>query len=384
MSQIKGSVAAAAATATIGCSLLFVQPSVGNHAQLRHASRATEQPQWSEQTEGHSVSSSILSLGVGGALVFAAHASRKHRGAQVSRGSTVVRRAESIAATAVANGNFKTLVAALTKADLVKTVEGGTFTVFAPTDAAFAILLKDLNVTADQLLANPDLKNILLYHVVSGTAMSSSLSDGQQVGTVQGGKVIVKIAGGKVTVGGATVTAADVACSNGVIHVIDKVLLPPGKFSPANQVGVTAPLGFFDPLGFSKEGDEAGFRNLRASEIKHGRVAMMAALGAVFQHFSVSATAPGMPAGLSAVTTAPAGYGFATLFLASGVLEFTLFKQQDNKEPGNFGDPVGLGDYSTDSRNRELNNGRFAMFAAIGIIAAELLTGKDAIQQFGL
>ena len=63
-----------------------------------------------------------------------------------------------------------------------------------------------------------------------------------------------------------------------------------------------------------------------------------------------------MPAGLSCVVTAPAGYGFATLFLASGVLEFTLFEQQGNKEPGNFGDPVGLGDYSTDSCSRELDN----------------------------
>jgi len=304
--------------------------------------------------------------------------------AKQSRAPTVACRAESIASTAVANGNFKTLVAALTKADLVKTVEGGTFTVFAPTDAAFAALLKDLGVTAEQLLANPDLKNILLYHVVAGTAMSSSLKDGQQVGTVQGGKLQVKIGGGKVTVGGATVTAADVACTNGVIHVIDKVLLPPGKFSPAKQVGVTAPLGYFDPAGFCKEGDEAGFRNLRAAEIKHGRVAMMAALGAVVQHFTASTTAPGLPAGLGAVTTGSGTTGFAALFLASGALEFTLFKQDDKKEPGNFGDPAGLGDYSTDSRNRELNNGRFAMFAAIGIIAAELLTGKDAVQQFGL
>jgi len=304
------------------------------------------------------------------------------RVAKEARSSVVARRAESIAATAVANGNFKTLVAALTKADLVKTVEGGTFTVFAPTDAAFAALLKELGVTADQLLANPDLKSILLYHVVAGTALSSSLKDGQQVGTAQGGKLAVKIGGGKVTVGGATVTAADIACTNGVIHVIDKVLLPPGKFSPSKQVGVTAPFGFFDPAGFSKEGDEAGFRNLRISEIKHGRVAMMAALGAVAQHFLAANTAPGVPAGLGAVTAAPAG--FAALFLASGALEFTLFKQEDNKEPGNFNDPAGLGDYSLDSRNRELNNGRFAMFAAIGIIAAELLTGKDAVQQFGL
>jgi len=157
---------------------------------------------------------------------------------------------------------------------------------------------------------------------------------------------------------------------------------PPPPFNPAEQVGVTAPLGFFDPAGFSKVGDKAGFRNLRIAEIKHARVAMMAALGAVAQHFLAGSTAPGIPAGLGAVTAAPAG--FAALFLASGALEFTLFKQEDNKEPGNFNDPAGLGDYSTDSRNRELNNGRFAMFAAIGIVAADLLTGKDAIQQFGL
>jgi len=157
---------------------------------------------------------------------------------------------------------------------------------------------------------------------------------------------------------------------------------PPPPFNPAEQVGVTAPFGFFDPAGFSKVGDEAGFRNLRIAEIKHARVAMMAALGAVAQHFSAGSTAPGVPAGLGAVTAAPAG--FAALFLASGALEFTLFKQEDNKEPGNFNDPAGLGDYTTDSRNRELNNGRFAMFAAIGIVAADLLTGKDAVQQFGL
>jgi len=240
-----------------------------------------------------------------------------------------------------------------------------------------------LNVTAEQLLANPDLKSILLYHVVAGTAMSSSLKDGQKVTTAQGSPVAVEIGGGKVRVGGASVTAADIICSNGVIHVIDKVLLPPAKFSPAAQVGVTDPFGFFDPLGFTKEGDEAGFRNLRISELKHGRVAMMAALGAVGQHFMVASTAPGVPAGLSAVTTPPGTYGFAALFVISGALEFTLFKQEDKKEPGNFGDPLNFGDYSVDSRNRELNNGRFAMFSAIGIIFAELLTGKDAIQQFG-
>lgn len=144
--------------------------------------------------------------------------------------SAVIRCAgpDTIAATAVANGNFKTLVAALDKAGLVDTLSGSSaFTVFAPSDEAFAALLKELGATAEELLARPDLKDILLYHVASGTALSSSLTDGQKIPTVQGKDVVVKIADGKVTVGDATVTAADVACSNGVIHVIDKVLLPP-------------------------------------------------------------------------------------------------------------------------------------------------------------
>ena len=208
----------------------------------------------------------------------AAAASTRRRGQKVAeksgRAAVVARRAESIAATAIANGNFTILVKALQKAGLVATVSGTSpYTVFAPTDAAFADLLKELGCTADQLLANPDLKSILLYHVVGGSTMSSSLKDNMKVTTAQGGQLAVQIGGGKVKVGRATVTAADVACSNGVIHIIDKVLLPPAApFDPAQQVGAMAPLGFFDPLGFSKKGDKAGFNNLQASEIKHGRV----------------------------------------------------------------------------------------------------------------
>ncbi|CAE8742911.1 unnamed protein product, partial [Polarella glacialis] len=96
------------------------------------------------------------------------------------------------------------------------------YTVFAPIDAAFADLLKELGCSAEQLLANPDLKSILLYHVVGGSTMSSSLKDGQKVTTAQSGQLAVQIAGGKVKVGRTTVTAADIECSNGVIHVIDK------------------------------------------------------------------------------------------------------------------------------------------------------------------
>merc|ERR1719434_507935 len=140
----------------------------------------------------------------------------------------------------------------------------------------------------------------------------------------------------------------------------------------------------FDPLGFSKVGDKEGFRNLRTAELKHGRVAMMAAVGAVAQHYIKFPGFEKVPAGLGAVTTAPGTYGFAALFLLSGVMELAVWTQDEKKEPGNFGDPVGLGMYTEDMRTKELNNGRMAMFAAVGIVAADLLTGKDGMQQLGL
>jgi len=154
-------------------------------------------------------------------------------------------------------------------------------------------------------------------------------------------------------------------------------------FDSSTKVGVTDPFGFFDPAGFSKKGDEPGFRNLRAAEIKHGRVAMMAALGAVVQHFVQFPGFTEVPKGLGAVVTTPGTYGFAALFVASGALELGVWTESPSKEPGNFGDPAGLGQYTTEMRNRELNNGRMAMFAALGIVSAELLTGKDGVQQFG-
>jgi uncharacterized surface protein with fasciclin (FAS1) repeats len=151
----------------------------------------------------------IASFAAVGSAIFATKGSRRRcsKVAQASRATVVARRAQSIAATAIENGNFGILVAALQKAGLVETVSGETpYTVFAPTDAAFGDLLKELGVTADELLTNPALKSILLHHVVGGTAMSSSLKDGQEVTTANGSKLEVKIEGGKVQVGRATVT----------------------------------------------------------------------------------------------------------------------------------------------------------------------------------
>jgi len=160
----------------------------------------------------------------------------------------------------------------------------------------------------------------------------------------------------------------------------------PPPFNPAKEVGITAPLGFFDPLNFAKEGDEDGFRKLRVAEIKHGRVAMMAAVGAVIQHFVQFPGFEKVPKGLGALTDMPGAAGFAFLVLLSGAFELKLWTDDDKtKEPGNYGNPFSFGlplGWSTDMRNFEINNGRMAMISAMGIIAAELATGKDAIEQF--
>ena len=127
--------------------------------------------------------------------------------------------------TAVEAGDFTTLATALEKADLVKTLKGeGPFTVFAPTDAAFEKLFKELGITAEELLARKDLADILLYHVVPGKVMSADLKDGMKVKTLAGKKA--KISLDPVQVNKANVVKADIEGSNGVIHVIDAVLLP--------------------------------------------------------------------------------------------------------------------------------------------------------------
>lgn len=132
---------------------------------------------------------------------------------------------------AVGAGTFTTLVAAVQAAGLVETLSGeGPFTVFAPTDEAFAAALEALDLTAEELLADTEtLTSILTYHVVEGEVPSSQVVtlDGQEVETVNGASVTISVDGDTVMVNDATVTAVDVDASNGVIHVIDSVLLPP-------------------------------------------------------------------------------------------------------------------------------------------------------------
>jgi len=157
---------------------------------------------------------------------------------------------------------------------------------------------------------------------------------------------------------------------------------PPPPFQPSEQIGAMAPLGYFDPLGFATVGDEKGFNKLRASELKHGRVAMMASIGLLGQHFIKFPGFEKTPAGLGAMAHGEAVLGFFGVFLVSGVMELA-WREREGANPGDFGDPLGVNMYNEEMRSKEINNGRFAMICVLGIFMAELASGKDAIQQFG-
>lgn len=140
--------------------------------------------------------------------------------------------AGDIVDTAVAAGDFPTLVTAVEAAGLVDTLKSeGPFTVFAPTEEAFAALPDG---TLEALLADPtgDLADILLFHVVPGKVMAADLSDGLQADTALGVPVTFKVSGSGAMVENANIVATDIETSNGVIHVIDSVILPPSPEAP--------------------------------------------------------------------------------------------------------------------------------------------------------
>jgi uncharacterized surface protein with fasciclin (FAS1) repeats len=131
----------------------------------------------------------------------------------------------NIVDTAIAAGNFNTLVKALQTAGLVDTLKGeGPFTVFAPTDEAFAEILPD---QLNALMANKaQLTPVLTYHIVPGKLMSTELMNGMMVKTILGENLVISLSNGGVMVNDAKVIQADIVCTNGVIHVIDTVLVP--------------------------------------------------------------------------------------------------------------------------------------------------------------
>lgn len=167
------------------------------------------------------------------------------------------------------------------------------------------------------------------------------------LGLVLGGVVGLAVAAGK---------AVESFLNKKVINV----------WHPSQEPGAAEPVGFFDPLKLATT--EEKFRQFRIAEIKHGRVAMMAAAGAVVQHYVKLPFLKDVPSGLAALQTTQGQIGAAALFLACGYVETKLWTQAEDKEPGNFGDPanwaqtgLGGGTYSVENRERELFNGRFAM-----------------------
>jgi len=160
-------------------------------------------------------------------LVIAACGSTSEEEASPTPSPSATMAQNDIVDTAVEAGSFATLVSAVQAAGLEETLRGeGPYTVFAPTDEAFAAVPKE---TLDALLADPKgaLTDVLTYHVVPGKVMSTDLSDGMQAETVNGQPLDITIEDdGTVKVNGATVVTADIETANGVIHVIDTVLVP--------------------------------------------------------------------------------------------------------------------------------------------------------------
>lgn len=153
--------------------------------------------------------------------------------------------------TAVAAGSFTTLAAALEAAGLVETLKGeGPFTVFAPTDEAFAALPAG---TLDTLLADPQgqLTQILLYHVVAGQVMAADVSDGLTAETVQGSPVTFTVADGSVKINDANIVTTDIVASNGVIHVIDAVILPPAEEAVSDSAAMTDTMAMSDTMAMT-------------------------------------------------------------------------------------------------------------------------------------
>ncbi len=168
----------------------------------------------------------VLATAVAAALAATALPARAGEGMAKAPARASTARAD-IVDTAVAAGQFGTLAKALTAAGLVDTLKGaGPFTVFAPTDAAFA----KLPAGTVEMLLKPEnkakLTSILTYHVVAGAVPAAQVVSLDKADTVNGEAVAISSAGGKVKVGNANVTKADVMASNGVIHVIDTVLMP--------------------------------------------------------------------------------------------------------------------------------------------------------------
>jgi len=318
----------------------------------------------------------------------------------------------NIVETAVSAGSFKTLVAAVTAAGLGPVLSGpGPFTVFAPSDEAFAKLPPG---TVEGLLKDiPKLKSILTYHVISGKVPASVAVtlNGKKAQTVNGAELSVRVDKSGVFVDGAKVVTTDIMCDNGIIHVIDSVVIPAApaapKVTPLNfwtpdakkpcygLPGAIAPFGFFDPAGFTKDGSLKDVKRIREAEVMHSRVAMMATVGYFIGEstptpFGISGPANDqlaqVPLPLFALLVG--AIGLAETFRATkGWVEpgtDSLFTLRDNYYPGDLGfDPLGFKPKNkTDFESvaaKELSNGRLAMIGVAGMCVQELINHQTIL-----
>jgi len=324
----------------------------------------------------------------------------------------VVRAAKNIVETAVDAGSFKTLVAAVKAAGLVDTLSSpGPFTVFAPTDAAFDKL--PAGTVADLLKPENKAKlaSILTYHVVSGKVLAKDVVTLSKAKTVEGSDVTVSVSSAGVKLNGtSTVTTTDIETSNGVIHVIDEVLLPSAKKSSNKQTafcaglpGNIAPFGDFDPAGFVAKDAVSVLevKRIRESELTHGRLAMVGVVGFLVHDAQINFLSGGTVTGLAINqwNELPTLEGEA-IFLAIGLAEAyravygwevpsgsTLFQLKSTYEPGNLGfDPLGLrpsnaAEYKS-LQEKELSNGRLAMIAATGFVVQQEIFRTPVWDQF--
>jgi len=170
----------------------------------------------------------VLGAGLAAAAITTVPACAEAPRAEATKGEPAKAAPRDIVDTAVAAGSFNTLAAALKAAGLIETLKGaGPFTVFAPTDEAFAKLPAGTVETLLKPENKEKLTALLTYHVVPARTMAADVVKMTSATTVNGKAVTLKVTDGKVMVNDATVTAADVAASNGVIHVIDRVIMPP-------------------------------------------------------------------------------------------------------------------------------------------------------------
>ena len=262
--------------------------------------------------------------------------------------------------------------------------------------------------TVESLLKDiPALTNILTYHVVPGKVLAETVVtlNGKKVKTLNGAEVSVSVGPEGVKVDNAKVVTTDIVCDNGVIHVIDSVIIPKPAvaavpaFDPKKEAGVSGPFGFFDPLGICPD-DKKNFMKYRESELKHGRVAMLAVLGvivgesginffgsdisgpAIFQYQQAEILFNAWSYNVVGFILAVEGYNIVngwqsideTMESSVGIAGL-----RDGYVNGDLKfDPLGLKPTAPAAlktiQTKELNNGRLAMLAIAGIVAQELVT----------